>query len=103
MLNLLIAFHLISQQNYLEKATHFEKAVESVLAKRVRKWENRLHPLLEEQNNRQQYDIEVYRDKVLDSFKQKLAVAKRRRTCVVCECGRTFSVNSISISFLASL
>lgn len=63
-------------QVYMERANEFEQHVESKLVKSVKHWENKLHPLLEEQQRRGVFDVHAYEERVLETA-SKLVDAKK--------------------------
>lgn len=49
------------------------------MAKRVKKWETRLQPILEEQNERSHYNMDDYRQKVMEAVQEVTVTDGRKK------------------------
>ena len=57
-----------AQDSYLASAHRYEQQLETSLTRRVKEWEDRLTPLLSEQESRAVFDVHRYSGRVLDNF-----------------------------------
>jgi len=60
-----------AQENYLASAQKYEQQLETSLGRRVKEWEERLAPLLAEQESRKVFDVHEYSSRVLDNFVER--------------------------------
>ena len=64
---------MFSLHAYAAENLHFDEEAESEMMQRVKQWEERLVPILEEQNARPEYDIDIYRSKVHEVISGKVS------------------------------
>jgi len=57
--------------NYHAKAQKYDQELETSLNKRVREWEDKLKPLLHDQDKRPFFDVRAYGQNVIDCFQDK--------------------------------
>ena len=57
------------QENFMRGVEQFTR--ETKLVKRVNEWENRIVPILEEQDKHEEFDLHKNRDEIIDELKEK--------------------------------
>jgi len=92
----------VQQETYLAHAQKYDQHLETSLSKRVREWEDKLKPLLHEQDNRPYFNVRQYGQGVLDKFEEKGIKTKGKLTLkdVV---GEEAQVYEVIRTFMASL
>ena len=59
------------QENYLAQAQKYDQHLETSLSKRVREWEDKIKPLLSEQDSRPYFNVRQTGQEVIDTFQEK--------------------------------